>query len=101
VPEDDELVDWKLARVAAAGAHLMGRVAYEQMAGHWPTSTGPYAAPMNDIPEVVFSTTLTEASWPVTRIARGDLATEIATLKAEPGSDLMVHGGSSFAAALE
>jgi dihydrofolate reductase len=55
---------------------------------------------MNDIPKVVFSRTLTEASWPTTRIARGEVAAEIAAIKAEPGPDVMVHGGASFAAAL-
>lgn len=55
---------------------------------------------MNDIPKIVFSGTLREGSWPVTRIARGDLAEEIAAIKDEPGPDVMVHGGASFAAAL-
>jgi hypothetical protein len=32
---------------------------------------------MNDIPKVVFSRTLRDASWPETRIARGDTALEI------------------------
>jgi dihydrofolate reductase len=100
VPEDAELVRWKLDRVAKAGAHLMGRTTYQEMAGYWPHSTAAYAAPMNDIPKIVFSRTLEEASWPVTRIARGDLATEIAAIKDEPGPDVMVHGGASFAAAL-
>lgn len=100
VPEDAELVSWKLERVAKAGAHLMGRVTYQEMAAHWPHSTAPYAAPMNDIPKVVFSKTLNEASWPVTRIARGNLAAEIAALKEEPGPDVIAYGGASFAAAL-
>jgi len=100
VPEDAELIRWKLDRVAKAGAHLMGRTTYEEMAGYWPTSTHAYAAPMNDIPKIVFSKSLREGSWPVTRIARGDLAEEIAAIKAEPGPDVMVHGGASFAAAL-
>jgi dihydrofolate reductase len=100
VPEDDELVRWKVNRVAAAGPHLMGRVTYQEMAGHWPTSTARYAAPMNDIPKVVFSNTLTDAHWPDTRIARGDLAMEIAAIKQEPGPDVMAHGGAGFAAAL-
>jgi dihydrofolate reductase len=55
---------------------------------------------MNDIPKVVFSRTLSEGSWAATRIARGDLAAEIAALKEEPGPDVLVHGGASFAAAL-
>jgi dihydrofolate reductase len=100
VPEDAELVGWKLDRVAKAGAHLMGRTTYQEMAAYWPTSTHPYAAPMNDIPKVVFSRTLSQGSWATTRIARGDLAAEIAALKQEPGPDVMAHGGASFAAAL-
>lgn len=100
VPEDAELVSWKLDRVAKAGAHLMGRTTYLEMAAYWPHSTHPYAAPMNDIHKIVFSRTLREASWPATRIAGGDLAAEIAAIKEEPGPDVMVHGGASFAAAL-
>lgn len=100
VPEDDELVRWKLDRVAKAGAHLMGRATYREMATYWPHSTHPYAAPMNDIPKIVFSRTLSEGSWPTTRIARGELAEEIAAIKDEPGPDVMAHGGASFAAAL-
>ena len=100
VPEDAELIRWKLDRVAKAGAHLMGRVTYQEMAAFWPRSTEPYAAPMNDIPKVVFSKTLSPASWPTTRIARGDLAAEIAALKQEPGPDVIAWGGASFAAAL-
>src|ERR1700733_1088159 len=100
VPEDAELVRWKLDRVAKAGAHLMGRTTYEEMAGYWPHSKHPYAAPMNDIPKIVFSASLREGSWPATRIARGDLAAEIAAIKDEPGPDVIAHGGASFAAAL-
>ncbi len=100
VPEDAELVGWKLDRVAKDGAHLMGRTTYLEMASYWPHSTHQYAAPMNDIPKIVFSRTLREGSWPTTRIASGDLAAEIAAIKDEPGRDVMVHGGASFAAAL-
>jgi dihydrofolate reductase len=80
----------------------MGRVTYEQMSSAWPQSDDPYAAPMNEIPKVVFSTTLSdsEASWPVSRVARGDLATEIAAIKAEPGPDVIAWGGARFAGAL-
>jgi dihydrofolate reductase len=78
----------------------MGRATYQEMAAYWPRSAGPYAALMNDIPKVVFSKTLSQASWPITRIARGDLEAEIAALKEEPGPDVIAHGGASFAAAL-
>jgi dihydrofolate reductase len=99
-PEDPNLTERKLAWVWDAGAHLMGRVTYEQMASHWPSSPHAYAAPMNEIPKVVFSKTLQRADWAESRIARGDIADEIATLKSEPGKDLIAYGGASFAQSL-
>ncbi|MFD7155215.1 dihydrofolate reductase family protein [Kribbella sp. NPDC059898] len=102
IPEGDELKQWKLDRIRTAGAHLMGRTTYQEMASYWPHSDDEYAAPMNDVPKVVFSTTLTdaEASWPTTRVARGDLAAEIAAIKDEPGADVIVWGGRRLAGAL-
>ncbi len=55
---------------------------------------------MNDIPKVVFSRTLRSAGWPESRIASGDTAEEIARLKAEPGGDIVAHGGVEFARSL-
>ncbi len=99
-PEDPELTRLKLAWVREAGAHLMGRVTYEAMAAHWPSSTHAYAAPMNDIPKIVFSNTLDRADWGHTQIVRGDFAQEIARLKREPGKDLLAHGGATFVQSL-
>jgi dihydrofolate reductase len=59
----------------------MGRVTYQETAGFWPTSSDEYAAPMNEIPKVVFSKTLERADWGPARIARGDLGDEITQLK--------------------
>jgi dihydrofolate reductase len=55
---------------------------------------------MNDIPKVVFSSTLERAEWAETRIARGELAEEIAALKSEPGSEMLAWGGAAFAQSL-
>lgn len=38
-PEDPELTRAKLEWVWQAGAHIMGRVTYEEMASYWPSST--------------------------------------------------------------
>ena len=82
----------------------MGRTSCEQMSSFWPHSTDPYAAPMNNIPKVVvvFSRTLADAdaTWPTTRVARGDLEAEMAAVKEEPGPDLIAWGGATFAGAL-
>lgn len=99
-PEDPELTKLKLAWVWEASAHLMGRVTYEGMAAHWPSSTHAYAAPMNESPKVVFSNTLDRADWGETHIVRGDLAEQISRLKREPGKDLLAHGGATFVQSL-
>jgi dihydrofolate reductase len=93
----DEKADaWKVEALYGAGAHLMGRVTYLEMAAHWPAATGVYAAPMNTIPKVVFSSTLRQADWAESRIVRGDIGEEINTLKRQPGGDLLAHGGATF-----
>jgi dihydrofolate reductase len=99
-PEDAALKARKLDWLRAAGLHLMGRHTYEEMAGFWPTSDDEYAKPMNDIPKVVFSKTLTTADWPQSTIASGDLADEISALKREPGKDMIAWGGAAFAQSL-
>ncbi|HTU36894.1 MAG TPA: dihydrofolate reductase family protein [Acidimicrobiales bacterium] len=100
MPEPAELQQWKLNRIRRAGTHIMGRVTYEQMASFWPTSSEDYAAPMNDIPKVVFSTTLTEAPWHESSIASGDLTAEIEALKQQPGGEIIAWGGAGFARSL-
>ena len=97
---DPALQEFMLAGLWDAGTHLMGRGAYDDMAPHWPASTDIYAPPMNEIPKVVFSSTLTDPAWADTRVVSGDLATEIAALKAEDGGPLLLHGGASFARTL-
>jgi dihydrofolate reductase len=95
-PEDPELKRIKLGWLSQVGTHAMGRVTYEEMAAHWPFSTDDYAAPMNDLPKVVFSKTLEKADWDESRVARGDIAEEISALRQEPGGDILAWGGASF-----
>ncbi len=99
-PDDDEYEELYLGRLRQAGTHIMGRVTYLSMAQTWPGSADPVAAIMNDVPKVVFSRTLTVADWPQSRIASGDTAAEIARLKAEPGGEIVAHGGARFAQSL-
>ncbi|HEY3748287.1 MAG TPA: dihydrofolate reductase family protein [Pseudonocardiaceae bacterium] len=101
VPEDEAVIQWKLRSLAGVSTHIMGRKTYVEMASFWPTATGRYAAPMNDKPKVVFSSSLRSADWPESRIADGDLTEEIEKLKHEPGDgDIMAFGGAMFAQAL-
>jgi dihydrofolate reductase len=98
--EDPATTEWKLASLRAAGAHLMGRRTYEDMASVWPKSSSDVAAVMNEIPKVVFSKTLRRAEWRESQIAAGELANEVERLKAQEGGYLLAHGGARFAQAL-
>lgn len=82
---------------AGADLHVMGRVVYEGMASYFPTATDhPYAGLMNAAPKVVFSRTLTNASWANTAIARGDLGQEIDKLRRGGDGYIIVDGGITF-----
>jgi hypothetical protein len=61
IPEGDEVAQWELERVSSAGAHLKGRVSSQEVPSYWPQSLDQYAAPMNDVPDVVFSRTPSDA----------------------------------------
>ncbi len=67
----------------------------------WPGASGPFAAPMNEIPKVVFSKSLTSADWGETTIANGDLDEAVTRLKQERSNGyLLAQGGTRFARSL-
>lgn len=85
-----------------AGVHIMGRNTFDSMAGYWPTSSDSLAAPMNEIPKVVFTrqaeldTTKYLNSWSDALVAT-DLVADLAKLKQQAGKFILAHGGASFA----
>ncbi len=114
---DQEAKAWSVETLWTAGLHIMGSRSFEDMAAYWPTATDMFAPPMNDIPKAVFSRqgpSLLDGveprqpaerqpggeSWATAYVARGRLADEIATLKAQEGKPIIAHGGVSFARSL-
>ena len=125
---DQEAIAWKVGVVADASLHIMGRRTFQGMAAFWPTATGAFAPPMNRIPKAVFSRqgpAVLEAggpaggsgdadaggvrpgqrqpgadSWGEAHVADGDLADEMARLKAQDGRPIVAHGGAGFARSL-
>ena len=92
---------WTVETLRNAGAHLVGATTYAAWAGFWPGASGPFAEPMNEIPKVVFSNSLTTADWAETEIAAGDLAESVTRLKQERSDGyLLAHGGTRFARSL-
>jgi len=116
---DQEAIAWKVENAWNASLHIMGSRTFQGMASYWPTATGVFAPPMNQIPKAVFSkqgpAILKAAetakgrgeglqhgaeSWGEAYVASGDLAEEIARLKAEDGKPIIAHGGAAFARSL-
>ncbi|BBD35394.1 MULTISPECIES: dihydrofolate reductase family protein [Aminobacter] len=115
---DQEAKAWSVEFLWNASLHIKGSRTFHGMAAWWPTSTDQFAAPMNQIPKAVFSrrgppilanatTATTQAalqagaeSWAQAYVASGDLAEEIARLKAQEGKPIVAHGGVSFARSL-
>jgi dihydrofolate reductase len=127
---DQEAIAWTVETVWNAGLHIMGSRTFRDMAAYWPTSTEVFAPPMNQIPKAVFSrqgaailkagdttAALKDAraragssqttelqpgaeSWAEVYVASGDLAQEVAKLKAQDGKPIIAHGGAGFARSL-
>jgi len=89
-PDDPAHLDF----LQSAYAHMIGRTAYEGIAGSMATSTDhPFAGILNAGRKVVFSRTLKTADWANTIIASGDTAEEIDQLKQGGDGHIVVWGG--------
>jgi len=97
--EGREYLTWLGEQPEANYTALMGANTYRLMSG-LATEGEPGTEALANLSKVVFSSTLTDPAWADTRIVSGDLATEIAKLKAEDGEPLLLHGGASLARAL-
>ncbi len=85
--------------LATTGGLLLGRVTYEIFAGYWPNAPAddPIAQTINRLPKYVVSTTLREPlPWNNSHLINGELANQVARLKAEPGQDLRVIGSGQL-----
>jgi dihydrofolate reductase len=128
--DDAESTAWTMQTVWNTSLHVMGSHTFHDMAAYWPTSTEVFAPPMNEIPKAVFSkrgpailktvdtaAALEQArakagpgksvelqpgadSWAKAYVASGDLAEEVAKLKAQDGKPMIAHGGAGFARSL-
>jgi dihydrofolate reductase len=89
----------------SGGELVFGRVTYEMMKSFWPTPMAAAQFPdvakgMNELPKVVFSKTMNEATWNNTRLIKGDLENEVRKLKDESGDQLVLMGSGSIVSQL-
>ena len=104
---DDALKQYVTDLTEPVDCIVLGRKLAAGFIPHW---TGVAADPTHPehtagikftaTPKVVFTRTLEQSPWENTVLATGDLADEIAALKAQPGQDIIAYGGASFVASL-
>jgi dihydrofolate reductase len=110
LPDDPAYEAWLMSSLESAGVHIMGRVTYEEMAGHFPVATAAdhqaagttddIAEIMNRTPKAVFSRTLTTADWPGTTIISGDTVDGLNALREQGSGVILAQGGVRFAQSL-
>lgn len=90
----DETMEQVMGKSLAAQADLLlGRKTYEIFAAHWPSATeDPAAEHLNAARKYVATRTLTQATWHNTTILDGDVASQVAGLKAQDGPQIQVPG---------
>ncbi len=103
---DQELQQYADGVVKTVGAPLYGKSTYHLMEGYWPTILNKpgadqhslqHAQWVQDIPKVVFSTTLVTADWNNTTLVKDNVAEAVRKLKEEPGKDLVIFGSPGLA----
>ena len=87
--------------MGAQDAMLLGRVTYQEFAGHWPQQTGEMADTMNGTAKYVVSGTLESADWQnSTLIPAAKAFAEIAELKQQPGQNIGMTGSGTLVSSL-
>ena len=100
---DEDFVDQAAQWLGEADGLLLGRRTYEAFARDWPQITDPddpFTGLMNSLPKYVASQTLGEGTWNPTTVLSGDVAAQVAQLKARPGRELQIHGSARLAGSL-
>lgn len=105
---DADVFAYATDEVRGLKVHFLGRRLYETMA-YWHTADDnpalddrerEFAVLWNDLPKVVFSSTLTAVDGPNTQLATGGITDEVDRWKAAPGDGNIGVGGATFAASV-
>lgn len=80
---DEKFGEIMTAWTKQAGAFLLGRKTYEMFAASWPKSTDP-------------ADEIAAVNWNNSHLLKGDVAEEVAKLKAQEGGEIQVHGSSDL-----
>jgi dihydrofolate reductase len=103
--DDPEWNAFTAENAKGGGVLLFGRITYELMASFWPTPMAMEIMPdvakgINNMPKIVFSRTLDQASWNNTKLVKSGLVEEVQKMKNEPGEDMVILGSGSIVSQL-
>jgi len=99
LPYNDAVMAERMAHgMARGGPLLLGRRTYEDFYRVWPNRTdNPFTEVLNNTQKYVASTTLAEPlPWRNSTLLPGDAADAVATLKQQPGKDLVILGSGAL-----
>ncbi|KIC91056.1 dihydrofolate reductase family protein [Flavihumibacter sp. ZG627] len=96
---DDELHEHYNNLLRNAGILIYGRITYQLMESYWPSvvkeptgnkPTDDFAVLIDNIPKIVFSSTLQQVDWKNTMLKNEIIREEIVGLKLQEGKDIFV-----------
>lgn len=85
-----------MAALQQTDAMLFGRKTFQEMAAAWPGRTGDMADIFNRVPKHVVCSTLRDVGWNNSHVITGNIAEEVAKLKAQRGGILLVQGSADL-----
>lgn len=99
---NDEMREGISAGIEQADAVLLGRRTYLEFAELWPNQGSDVlmADFLNNSPKYVVSATLDKLEWANSTLVHGDLAEELAKLKAQSGKNIMIPGSPTLVRSL-
>jgi Dihydrofolate reductase len=102
---NEEMADHACQQLSKADTILLGRVTYVAMAKYWPCQACNLSYPrehlafaemMNSHLKIVFSKTLSRASWNNSRLVNKHFKAEISRLKRQEGKDIIIYGSGQL-----
>lgn len=97
---DDAFERYATAMLQEIDGFIVGRRTYDLFFSYWPNATGPDADRLNALPKWVCSRKAQALAWNNARLLGGDVAQQVAGLKAQPGRDFALFGSANLAATL-
>lgn len=93
---DQAIGEYVMGVLQETDAMLFGRKTYQEMASAWPERSGAMADIFNNVPKYVVSSALKDVTWNNSHVITGNIAEEVARLKAQPGRVLLVQGSADL-----